>query len=102
MLASRSFQSTLKPVWQPHRLLSHVTQTRNVSQKPTATDKDRFDSTLNIPKWGHYTSNKPQVQNSVFSYFMVGGLGMLTAVGAKATVQGNGPDLCNTHGQKEY
>lgn len=87
MLAYRSCLS-LKPAWQQHRLLSHVTRTRTHPQNPTGTHKDGFDSTLNIPKWGHYASKKPQLQNNVFAYFMVGALGMLTAAGAKATVQG--------------
>lgn len=86
-LAHRSFLSSLKPAWQQHRLLSHVTRTKT-PQNPTGTHKDAFDSTLNIPKWGHYASSKPQLQNNVFAYFMVGALGMLTSAGAKATVQG--------------
>lgn len=69
------------------RLISHVTRTKTASQTPTRTQKGGSNSTLGIPEWGHYASRKPQ-QNQVFSYFMAGTLGMLTAVGAKATVQG--------------
>ena len=88
MIAHRSFLSSLKPAWQQHRLLSHVTRTKTPSQNPNGRHKAGFDSTLNIPKWGNYASSKPQLQNNVFAYFMVGALGMLTAAGAKATVQG--------------
>lgn len=69
------------------RLLSHVTRTKTASQNPTRTQKGGSNSTLGIPEWGPYTSNKPR-QNQIFSYFMAGSLGMLTAVGAKATVHG--------------
>ena len=44
--------------------------------------------TEDIPDFGHYKSSSAEVTNSVFQYFMVGTLGMLTAVGAKNTVQG--------------
>ena len=33
-------------------------------------------------------SKKPESSNKVFQYFMVGSMGLLTAAGAKATVQG--------------
>ena len=44
--------------------------------------------THQIPSFAAYKSNKNETTNKVFSYFMVGGLGAITAMGAKATVQG--------------
>ncbi|KAM3072372.1 Cytochrome b-c1 complex subunit Rieske, mitochondrial [Clarireedia jacksonii] len=40
-----------------------------------------------IPDFSKYKSKKTGVQNMVYSYFMVGAMGALTAAGAKATVQ---------------
>jgi ubiquinol-cytochrome c reductase iron-sulfur subunit len=45
-------------------------------------------STYKIPKFTKYASPNPATNNKVFSYFMAGTLGMLSAVGAKATVHG--------------
>jgi ubiquinol-cytochrome c reductase iron-sulfur subunit len=45
-------------------------------------------STLKIPNFGKYKSNSSARSNQVFSYFMAGSLGLASAVGAKATVQG--------------
>lgn len=47
-----------------------------------------YQSTLKIPSFSKYASNKPPRSNQVFSYFMAGALGLGSAVGAKATVQG--------------
>jgi ubiquinol-cytochrome c reductase iron-sulfur subunit len=44
--------------------------------------------TTKIPDFGKYRSDKNPNSNLVFQYFMVGAMGALTAVGAKATVQG--------------
>lgn len=44
--------------------------------------------TTKIPSFAKYMSKKPQTSNMVFQYFMVGSMGLLTAAGAKATVQG--------------
>ena len=44
--------------------------------------------TTKIPSFGHYMSKKGEASNKTFQYFMVGGMGLLTAAGAKATVQG--------------
>lgn len=41
-----------------------------------------------IPDFGKYMSQKPEGNNKLFSYFMVGAMGALTAAGAKSTVQG--------------
>lgn len=41
-----------------------------------------------MPSFGKYASNRKGHSNQVFSYFMAGGMGLISAVGAKATVQG--------------
>ena len=45
-------------------------------------------STVKIPNFGKYKSSKSPRSNQVFSYFMAGTMGLASAVGAKATVQG--------------
>lgn len=45
-------------------------------------------STAKIPSFKSYMSNRPEVTNRVFQYFVVGSMGLLAAAGAKATVQG--------------
>ena len=68
-------------------------QTRGVAdakasfESPFATANER-GSTLKIPNFSKYQSNKSPRSNQVFSYFMAGTMGLATAVGAKATVQG--------------
>ena len=44
--------------------------------------------TTKIPSFANYMSKKGETSNKTFQYFMVGGMGLLTAAGAKATVQG--------------
>ncbi len=44
--------------------------------------------TTKIPSFEKYMSKKPEASNKTFQYFMVGGMGLLAAAGAKATVQG--------------
>lgn len=46
------------------------------------------DSTVKIPDFSKYQTKKSPRSNQVFSYFMAGTMGLATAVGAKATVQG--------------
>lgn len=50
-------------------------------------DEDNTPTTK-IPSFAKYMSKKPETSNKVFQYFMVGSMGLLTAAGAKATVQG--------------
>ncbi|PKS09257.1 hypothetical protein jhhlp_003871 [Lomentospora prolificans] len=40
-----------------------------------------------IPDFGSYMSDKAPATNKLFSYFMVGGLGAISAAGAKSTVE---------------
>jgi ubiquinol-cytochrome c reductase iron-sulfur subunit len=56
-------------------------QRRGLSE---ASKSSSFDS----PFGSSNASNKPPRSNQVFSYFMAGALGLGSAVGAKATVQG--------------
>ncbi len=44
--------------------------------------------TTKIPSFAKYMSKKGETSNKTFQYFMVGGMGLLAAAGAKATVQG--------------
>lgn len=44
--------------------------------------------TTNIPDFSKYRSKRGQDGNKVFQYFMVGTMGLLSAAGAKATIQG--------------
>ena len=44
--------------------------------------------TTKIPSFGKYMSKKGETSNKTFQYFMVGAMGLLSAAGAKATVQG--------------
>jgi len=51
--------------------------------------KNKDDNpTTKIPSFANYMSKKGETSNKTFQYFMVGGMGLLAAAGAKATVQG--------------
>ena len=52
---------------------------------PFTTDEQ---PTTKIPSFGRYMSKKGETSNRTFQYFMVGTMGALAAMGAKATVQG--------------
>jgi hypothetical protein len=45
-------------------------------------------STTKIPNFSKYRSSGGETNNRVFQYFMVGTMGAVSALGAKATVQG--------------
>lgn len=45
-------------------------------------------STTKIPDFTKYKSSGSQTSNKVFGYFMAGTMGVLSAAGAKAAVQG--------------
>lgn len=56
--------------------------------------KNRDDNpTTKIPSFANYMSKKGETSNKTFQYFMVGGMGLLAAAGAKATVQGEHTQL---------
>lgn len=69
-------------------------QQRNVSDASKSSFDSPFSrgtegrSTLNIPDFSKYTSKSSPRSNQVFSYFVAGTMGLVSAVGAKATVQG--------------
>ena len=51
--------------------------------------KNKDDNpTTKIPSFANYMSKRGETTNKTFQYFMVGGMGLLAAAGAKATVQG--------------
>lgn len=54
-------------------------------------------TTTDIPDWSKYKSGKDELTNRVFQYFMVGSFGAITAMGAKATVQGMLFRSCRVH-----
>lgn len=55
---------------------------------PFGQTKEAAPDTNKIPSFKAYMSKSNQTTNRVFQYFMVGSMGLLTAAGAKATVQG--------------
>lgn len=56
--------------------------------------KNRHENpTTKIPSFANYMSKRGQMTNRTFQYFMVGTMGLLTAAGAKATVQGKHSEL---------
>jgi len=72
---------------------STAIQARNLSSDAAETYKSPFAGatahrTTKIPDFSNYKSSTSTRGNQVFSYFMVGTMGALTAAGAKATVQG--------------
>ena len=52
--------------------------------------KDDSNPTTKIPSFAKYMSKRGETSNKTFQYFMVGTMGLLSAAGAKATVQGPG------------
>ena len=52
-----------------------------------------------VPSFGKYMSRKGETSNKTFSYFMVGAMGLLSAAGAKATVQGR---VAQLHVEGDY
>ena len=69
-------------------------QRRNISEvSPTSSFDSPFkgmggSSTTKIPNFSKYRSSGGETNNRVFQYFMVGTMGAVSALGAKATVQG--------------
>ena len=52
-----------------------------------------------VPSFGKYMSKRGETSNKTFSYFMVGAMGLLSAAGAKATVQGR---VTQSHADGDY
>ena len=62
------------------------------SQTPTFDSpfkNEKNNPTTKIPDFKAYMSRRNETTNRTFQYFMAGTMGLLTAAGAKATVQGN-------------
>jgi ubiquinol-cytochrome c reductase iron-sulfur subunit len=73
----------------PLRALSTTAARRETSSSFDSPFKGAAsDAGSKIPDFSHYRSKQGSNSNLVFQYFMVGTMGALTAVGAKATVQG--------------
>ncbi|KAI1910336.1 ubiquinol--cytochrome-c reductase catalytic subunit rip1 [Ophidiomyces ophidiicola] len=62
------------------------TTTTSSFDSPFGSSKES-PSSLKIPSFKKYVSPRGTSTNKVFSYFMAGSMGLITAVGAKATVQ---------------
>ncbi|OJD20269.1 hypothetical protein ACJ73_08396, partial [Blastomyces percursus] len=67
------------------RAFSTSTSTTSSFDSPFGQSKEST-STLKIPSFKKYASKSGESSNKVFSYFMAGSMGLVTAVGAKATV----------------
>ncbi|KAK9374524.1 Rieske [2Fe-2S] iron-sulfur domain-containing protein [Lipomyces chichibuensis] len=92
-MASRSIIRTTQNVLASRVGCSAVS--RQASRSVAAVDQKRFasnfyttDNTYKVPDFSHYTKDGKGDDNArVYSYFMIGSLGLLSAAGAKATVQ---------------
>ena len=72
---------------QQRRGRADAASTSSSFESPFGRSKES-QSTLKIPSFKKYASSNGETSNKVFSYFMAGSMGLITAVGAKATVQG--------------
>jgi ubiquinol-cytochrome c reductase iron-sulfur subunit len=70
------------------RLATARTPTTLVQKRFESTDASNWGATTRIPDFGKYRSKGTEEGNRTFSYVMVGTMGALTAMGAKATVVG--------------
>ncbi|RQM04630.1 hypothetical protein DH86_00004187 [Scytalidium sp. 3C] len=98
---AHSSRSMLRSLPRCQRLASApvraISTSNSNSQASSATPTSSFDSPFRglgsqtqsnkIPSFGDYKSTSSGSRNQIFSYFMVGTMGALTAAGAKATVQ---------------
>lgn len=94
--ASRAcLRATSSSVAAPVRALS-TTAVRNDNATPWNSYSSPFkvpegkagDKASYVPDFGKYASTASPAKNKLFQYFMVGGMGAITAAGAKSTVQG--------------
>ena len=98
LLRIRSRQHIPVPITQCLFQQQRRTKASAVEERTGEYDKTpQFDSpfrsrdnnpTTKIPSFANYMSKKGETSNKTFQYFMVGAMGLLTAAGAKATVQG--------------
>lgn len=54
----------------------------------SATYESPFKGADKMPDWSHYMAKGPGGRNQLFSYFMVGAMGAISAAGAKETIHG--------------
>jgi ubiquinol-cytochrome c reductase iron-sulfur subunit len=66
-------------------------QTRNASASSFDSPFKGSADTTKIPSFAAYRNKGDETGPKVFQYFMVGTMGALSALGAKATVQGKPP-----------
>jgi hypothetical protein len=66
-------------------------QTRNASASSFDSPFKGTPETTKIPSFAAYRNKGGETGPKMFQYFMVGTMGALSAVGAKATVQGRSP-----------
>ncbi|KAL2110037.1 hypothetical protein VUR80DRAFT_1688 [Thermomyces stellatus] len=74
----------------PVRALSTSATRQDTSASPSFSYGATFkgsDKANRVPDFSHYMSEKSETTNKLFSYFMVGGMGAITAAGAKSTVE---------------
>lgn len=71
------------------RALSTSAQLRDAAAGGSYSSPFKGESgSTKIPNFGHYIDKGSANTNLLFSYFMVGTMGAITAAGAKSTVQG--------------
>ncbi|KAF2497022.1 ubiquinol-cytochrome c reductase-like protein iron-sulfur subunit [Lophium mytilinum] len=101
MPALTTASRTLARSWTAHQLpavrascSAIQTQTRSVSEVSTTSSFDSpfkgmgsSQGTTKIPSFAKYRNKSGESSTKVFQYFMVGTMGAITAMGAKATVQ---------------
>lgn len=78
---------TLTTIRQQQRRVSNENKPPSKSTF-VSSNNDNDRSTLEIPDFSKYSSKRNPRSNQIFSYFMAGSLGLTSAIGAKATVQG--------------
>lgn len=98
-LATTAASAALRACSRPSALASTSRLRHFTTSAPAAVSSSSFDSpyaksepsaqsTTKIPSFKAYKSPKSESSNKVFSYFMAGGMGLVTAAGAKSTVHG--------------
>lgn len=79
----------------PVRALSTSATRQDSSANPSFSYGATFkgtDKANRVPDFGHYMSDKSGTTNKLMGYFMVGGMGAISAAGAKSTVEGKWRD----------
>ena len=79
----------------PVRALSTSAARQDTSASPSCSYGATFkggDKANQVPDFSAYMSPKSPTTNKLFGYFMVGGMGAISAAGAKSTVEGRWRD----------